>query len=164
MSRRVPRASALVRALWLAALLVGPLVACGVKSAPRPPEDVLPMPIADLRGTSVAGGIELRWARPRETVDGRQLSDLAGFHIERATGSAPAFERLATVEVTDRDRIQQQRVFRYTDTGVTVGDACRYRVVSFTLDGYVSDPSNVATVERTHVNGEAHAPLPGAQR
>jgi len=67
-----------------------PLVACGVKSAPRPPEDVLPMPIADLRGTSVAGGIELRWARPRETVDGRQLSDLAGFHIERATGSAPA--------------------------------------------------------------------------
>ncbi len=164
MSRRALRASVSVRALSLIALLLAIPIGCGVKSRPRPPEDVVPSPIADLRGTSVRDGVELRWGRPRETVDGRPLIDLGGFYVERASAGAPTFDRIATVEVTDRERIQQQRVFRFTDTGVAAGDTCQYRVVSFTLDGYVSDPSNVASVERTHVNGEAHAPLPGAQR
>jgi hypothetical protein len=163
-SGRGYRATALARQVSLVALLVAVSVACGVKAPPRPPENVVPTPITDLRGTPVRDGIELRWGRPRKSVDGRSLSDLAGFHVERATGGAPAFARIATVEVTDRDRIQQQRVFRFTDPGLAVGDVGRYRVVSFTLDGYVSDPSNVVTVERTHVNEEVHAPLPGAQR
>lgn len=123
---------------------------CGRKAAPQPPEDVLPVTIVDLTGTDTPDGVVLTWARPKTYVDGRRITDLDGFVIERAPGDdvdAP-FTELGRVRITDRERFQQQRRFRLVDPHTIVGATYRYRVVSFTTDEYFSAPSNIVIVER----------------
>lgn len=137
---------------------------CGRKAAPRPPEDVLPRPLADLAASNLADGVQLSWGRPQLYADGERMTDLGGFVVERATGDALQYEKIATLEVTDRDRFRQIKRFKHLDRDVTVGIAYRYRVVSFTLDRYFSSPSNAVTIERTLKNEERNAPLPTPQR
>jgi hypothetical protein len=133
-----------VSLLLFGLLLANP--ACGRRAAPRPPEDVAPQTITDLRAQKAEAGIKLAWSRPRTYVDGSRMPDLGGFVIERAHGNATLgpFERLTVVEVTDQLRFQQSKRFLYVDGTVQAATEYRYRVVSFTLDGYYSEPSNVA--------------------
>jgi len=153
------------RAAACTALLVVALAACGRKAPIRPPEDVVAQTISDLAASDSAAGVELAWSRPRRAVDGSELRDLGGFVIERASGDLDApYQRVATVDVTDRDRFRQVGRFRYLDRATTVGTEYRYRVVSFSLDRYFSAPSNVATVDRTQTDENTHAPLPGTKR
>jgi hypothetical protein len=138
---------------------------CGRKtSPPRPPEDVLPRPIANLAATNLADGVQLSWGRPQLYADGERMTDLGGFVVERAIGDELQYQKIATLEVTDRDRFRQIKRFKHLDRDVTVGIAYRYRVVSFTLDRYFSPPSNAVTIERTLKNEERNAPLPTPQR
>lgn len=90
------------------------------------------------------------------------MPDLAGFVIERKVGTDTRvpFARLSVLEVGDRDRFRQIKRFEYLDRDTRAGTAYRYRVVSFTLDRYFSEPSNTVTVERTISSEEKHAPLP----
>jgi hypothetical protein len=135
---------------------------CGRKAPPHPPEDVLPKTISDLQAVNGADGIEMSWSRPIRYADGSRMADLAGFVIERKAGTDPRtpFARLGIVEVGDRDRFRQIKRFQYLDRDTRTGTAYHYRVVSFTLDRYVSEPSNTATVERAIPSEEKHAPLP----
>jgi len=139
---------------------------CGRKAPPRPPQDVRPKTIADLAANNVADGVQLSWSRPRTYADGTQMADLGGFVVERADGTDPsvAFKRVTQLEVTDRDRFRQIKKFRYLDRDTSVGTQYRYRVVSFTIDRYVSAPSNVAAVERATAGEETHAPLSATPR
>jgi len=139
---------------------------CGRKAAPRPPQNVLPATITDLAAADTAAGVELTWARPKVYTGGGRMSDLAGFVIERADAAdvSATFITLGSIEVTDRERFQQQGRFRFVDTHTIVGARYLYRVVSFTTDEYVSAPSNVVVVERKPAAEETHAPLPATQR
>jgi len=137
---------------------------CGRKAPPRPPEDVLPRPLADLAASNLADGVQLSWSRPQLYADGERMTDLGGFVVERATGDELQYQKIATLEVTDRDRFRQIKRFKHLDRDVTIGIAYRYRVVSFTLDRYFSPPSNAVTIERTLKNEERNAPLPTPQR
>jgi hypothetical protein len=139
---------------------------CGLKAPPRPPEDVLPKPIVDLTASNTPPGIQLSWSRPRLYASGAPMPDLGGFVVERATGTDPLapFQRLAVLDVTDRDRFRQLKHFQHVDNDTNVGMPYRYRVVSFTLDRYFSAPSNMVTIERTSPGEENHAPLPAPQR
>ncbi len=150
-------------AFWLVAFCLLPFLAdaCGLKAPPRAPQDVLPQRITDLRYADVADGIELSWSRPRLYADGSRMTDLGGFSVERAAAADPArFQRITVVDVTDRDRFRQLKAFHYVDHDTEPGTQYRYRVVSFTLDGYVSAPSNVVAAERKSKVEENHAPLP----
>ena len=142
------------------------LPACGRKSRPRPPEDVLPKPITNLSASNTAQGIQLSWSRPRTYTNGAPMSDLGGFVIERSLGTDPLapFQRLVVLDANDRDRFRQVKRFSHIDNDTSVGMPYRYRVVSFTLDRYFSAPSNVVTVVRTTTAEESHAPLPTPQR
>ena len=117
--------------------------ACGRKGAPRPAVEVLPETITDLEAKAVPGGIELKWGRPRRYTGGDNMSDLGGFWLQRANGPGAPFEALATVDVTDRERFQRTKQFQYVDKAVEPDRTYLYRVVSFTLDRYVSAPSNI---------------------
>jgi hypothetical protein len=92
------------------------------------------------------------------------MSDLGGFMVERATGDALSYQRIAELTVTDRDRFRQIKRFKHLDRDVTLGVAYRYRVVSFTVDRYFSAPSNAVTIERTLTNEGRNALLPTPQR
>lgn len=136
-------------ALLLSALCAAGLAlpACGRKTLVKPPELVAPETIDSLSATNGADGIRLIWRRPVKQADGTRLSDLGAFRVERSTAGAP-FSAIATVEVTDRDRLEQARRFRWLDADTVLGETYQYRVFSFTTDAYVSQPSNIVTVER----------------
>ena len=141
-----------------------PSLGCGRKAVPRPPEDILPRPLADLAASNLADGVQLSWSRPRLYADGERMTDLGGFVVERATGDALDYQKIAVLEVTDRDRFRQIKRFKHLDRDVTPGVAYRYRVVSFTRDRYFSAPSNAVTIERLVKNEDRNASLPTPQR
>jgi len=166
MQKSKPHGTRLYFCLLTFAFCLLTFCSCGRKSLPRPPADVLPKTITDLNASNTPKGIQLSWTRPHLYAVGSPMTDLGGFVIERAPGTdtlAP-FERLTVLDVSDRDRFRQIKHFQYVDNDTSVGMPYRYRVVSFTLDGYFSAPSNVVTVERTTTAEENHAPLPTPQR
>ena len=124
----------------------------------------MPRPLADISASNVADGVQLSWSRPLLYADGERMTDLGGFVVERAVGDALDYQRIAVLEVTDRDRFRQIKRFKHVDHDVTPGVAYRYRVVSFTLDRYFSPPSNAVTIERLVKNEDRNASLPTPQR
>ena len=136
-----------VAGLACAAALAAALPACGRKTPVRPPEAVAPRTISGLSASNSVAGVTLSWRRPTESADGAALFDLGDFVIERATPGGP-FEFLVRIPVLDRNKLRQQKRFRYTDPTAEVGEDYRYQVRSVTVDGFVSPPSNVAEVLR----------------
>jgi len=135
-------------------------LACGRKGPVKPPEFVHPATITDLQASNEADAIALSWERPTRYADGSRMTDLGEFRIERATGGAVAFDPIATLPVTDRERFQQITRFRFSDRGVEEGESYRYRVVSSTIDGYASEPSNVVTIVRQAAAAVSATPSP----
>jgi hypothetical protein len=131
------------------ALLAGALLTpgCGRKTPVRPPEFVAPAAITDLAAANAVAGIDLSWRRPHQTADGKALLDLDAFVVERALPGLP-FAFLTRVQVSDRDRIRQQKRFTFVDTTAETGEDYRYRVLAVTEDGYFSAPSNVVDIVR----------------
>lgn len=151
------------RAGWtLAFLLALACLGCGRKAPPKPPEDVVPKTITDLSAKNEAQGIQLSWSRPAAYADGTRMEDLGGFFVERAADPAPraAFTRLAILEVNDRDRFRQIKRFQHLDADTRPGITYQYRVVSFTTDRYIGEPSNVVAVVRSIPGEDTHALLP----
>src|SRR5262249_37911808 len=77
-----PRGLHVRRASTLAAVLL--LAACGLKTAPLPPEKVQPLEATSLVASSTTGGVQLVWRRPTNYTGGKRMNDLGGFEIERA--------------------------------------------------------------------------------
>jgi hypothetical protein len=127
---------------------------CGRKTPVKPPELAAPETIDGLDAANQSSGIRLGWPRPRTYADGSTMFNLAGFRLERAQNGTD-FALIAELPVTDRDRFRQIRRFRYLDRDVVENVEYRYRLFSFTLDRYVSAPSNVAQIVRV-------APTPAA--
>lgn len=134
---------------WACALLLTASLnlACGRKTPPRAPELVLPETVETLAAANGADGVLLTWKRPERYTGGGRMRDLGGFRIERAVEASP-FTPLAELPVTDHDRFRQLKNFSYLDAQATPGQAYRYRLFSFTLDGYVSAPSSEAAIMR----------------
>jgi hypothetical protein len=136
----------LVTSLIMSAVAV--LGACGVKSAPVPPEKARPETITTLTAASVQDGIMLKWDRPLTYAGGNTMRDLGGFVIMRAEGETAEMEPLVEVPVTDRERFQVQMVFTYDDLETQIGAHYRYAIIAETTDGYRSDPSNAVEITR----------------
>lgn len=125
----------------------GLLAACGNKTQLRPPEAVKPSPPAALDASSAKDGVLLTWRRPTQYTGGARMSDLGGFEIERAAADGMGeFAKVGRIELDDQKRFRPQRDITWTDTTAVAGSRYRYRVISFTLDGYESVPSGMATV------------------
>jgi hypothetical protein len=120
---------------------------CGVKSAPLPPSAVRPARITDLLATPDPYGVKLTWRRPMSYTNGRHMRDLGGFVVVRAEAKGP-FAPLVELPVTDQERFSVERVFSYIDDETVLGHHYRYAIISKTLDGYTSDPSNEVAFTR----------------
>ena len=132
--------AAAISAAWVAG--------CGVKSAPVPPAMTRPSTISDLRAISDPDGIKLSWERPTHYAGGGgAMHDLGDFIILRGMGDATP-EPLVEIPVTDQERFAVQRNFSYVDGETALGQTYRYEIISRTLDGYDSAPSNEATATR----------------
>ncbi len=133
------------------------LLGCGRKTDVKPPEFAAPEALHSVGARNVGAGIRVSWERPRRCADGSPLRDLAAFRVERSIAGGP-FETIAKLAVSDRDRFRQIRRFRYLDEAVATGERYRYRVFSYTVDGLISEVSNVVEVVRELAPGVAATP------
>ena len=133
--------------LAIAALASAIFLGCGVKSAPIPPEAARPEKIVSLEAVNVKDGIRLSWDRPDNYAGGEKMKDLGSFSISRTEEGKPA-EKIGDIQVNDEGRFQVQRTFEFIDGNTLMGHTYHYQVTSSTTDGYVSQPSNDATIVR----------------
>ena len=141
------RSNWLTLTLLMAALASATFLACGVKSQPIPPEAARPEKIVSLEAANVKEGVRLTWDRPDNYAGGAKMKDLGSFTISRAEEGRPV-EKIGDVQVTDQGRFQVQRTFEFIDGNTIMGKTYHYQVTSGTTDGYVSEPSNQATILR----------------
>jgi len=132
------------RTLLLVALLAA--VGCGHKTRPLAPELVQPEAPSQLVAASVPEGIRLTWQRPDRYTGGKQMNDLGGFVIERASGGG-TFTRVGDVQLDDRGRFRKERRITWTDTGVAPGETYVYRITAVTTDDYTSAPGGPVTIQ-----------------
>ena len=147
MNRFSPHANWLSLTLLIAALASATFLACGVKSQPIPPESARPEKIVSLEAANVKEGVRLTWDRPENYASGAKMKDLGGFTVSRAEEGMKS-EKIGDIEVTDQGRFQVQHTFEFIDGNTIMGKTYHYQVISNTTDGYVSEPSNEATILR----------------
>jgi hypothetical protein len=129
-------------------VVVAVIGACGVKSAPVPPEQARPQAITSLTASSSPDGVMLSWERPTLYAGGHTMRDLGSFVIMRAEGPSAQMQPLVEIPVTDRERFQVQDRFMYDDLETQIGLHYRYAIIAETTDGYRSDPSNIVELTR----------------
>ncbi len=129
----------------LTALLLAAVVSCGIRTDPRPPEATMPERPANFSALIENDEVRLRWSRPTESTDGRDLYDLAGFVIERGD-DGEEFAVIAEVPVNDRNRVRPQNIFKWRDLDPVAGRSF-YRVRAFTRDGQTGSISAGTPIE-----------------
>ena len=77
-------------ALLLGALL---LISCGKKTAPIPPQAVIPAPITGVAYQLDENGVTLSWQAPLRTEQGQRLARIGSFIVERAEYQSSEFCR-----------------------------------------------------------------------
>ena len=128
---------------WMLLLMLA--AACGLKSDPRGADQVRPKVITSLVSKPATDGVHLEWSRPTNYLNGQRMDDLGGFLVFRGVPDHVA-EQIADVKVSDRERFRPEKRFEYVDKDVTKGGHYYYRVISYTLDNYYSQPSNMVAV------------------
>jgi hypothetical protein len=142
-----------IRSNWLTLTLLGAalasatFLACGVKSQPIPPESARPEKIVSLEASNLKEGVRLTWDRPDNYAGGQKMKDLGGFTVSRNEEGMKS-QKIGDIQVTDQGRFQVQRTFEFVDGDAVLGKTYHYQVTSSTTDGYVSEPSNDATIVR----------------
>ena len=147
MNLEINRAKLLTLMLAIAAIASVAFLGCGVKSQPIPPESARPAKIVSLEAANAKEGVRLTWGRPDELAGGGKLKDLGSFAISRTQEGKPA-EKIGDIQVHDEGRFQVQNTFTFIDGNTILGKNYHYQVTSSTTDGYVSEPSNDATIVR----------------
>lgn len=95
------------------ALLVFVISGCGRAMPPRPPEDFAPMPVTSLQATASAGKLSFAWRAPVKNQMGDELSEIAGYKIQRRPfvekDNKAKFETVGTVDDTHLQVLEQKR-------------------------------------------------------
>jgi hypothetical protein len=133
-----------VRAPLLAAAVLA-LAACGIRTDPRPPEDTMARAPTQLTAVRKEASVVVEWRSPGESVDGKRLTDLARFVVERRVGNEP-FAMVGETAADTTHRLRPIRQYSFVDER-PVGDDAEYRVVPFTADGQRGVPSEPARVK-----------------
>ena len=139
-------------------LLLSFFPACGKKTAPVPPNLIIPEPVGQLDFLSRPEAIFLVWSVPDKNVDGSPLKDLKGFQVYRHSEAALVvppdlsslkFEKLATIdyEFPNPARTEGKKV-TFADKNVSPGQQYFYFLRAFSRRGYQSPPSIIIRVNR----------------
>lgn len=120
-------------------------VGCGLRTAPQPIEDTAPIVGGNVDATIKDGAVVLRWPRADRSANGQRLYDLSAFIVERSRAGG-SFERIATIDVVDQEKIRRRNKFEYRDETPGTGPLA-YRVLAVTADGQEGPPTPVVTVD-----------------
>jgi hypothetical protein len=123
------------------------LAGCGKKSAPIPPERLVPREVKVTSARNDAEGVRLVWAAPKRKINGQPLEGLLGFAVLRADGatraqcaaSTAAYQRVGVIPV--RSGPEAEADYAFTDRAVTPGRWYAYRVLAQDENRMYSNPA-----------------------
>jgi hypothetical protein len=121
--------------------------ACGVRTPPRPPQATAPILSGTVDAVRSGSIVTVHWNRAERSADGRRLDDLAAFVVERrleSDGADALWQRIATIDVVDQDKIRRRHDFKYRDATAGNGKV-EYRVLAVCADGQEGPPSAAVT-------------------
>jgi len=130
-----------VRAPLVAAALLA-LAACGIRTDPRPPEDTMARAPTNLSAVRDDTKVLVEWRSPGESIDGKRLSDLSRFVVERRESDEP-FAGIGETAADTGHRLRPIRQYSFVDESPGADDA-EYRIVPYTADGQRGVPSEPA--------------------
>lgn len=134
--------SARWRALLVTAALAALTGACGLRTAVRPPEDTAPIIPGQATVQVENGETVVQWKRANESADGRPLTDLAAFIVEKRSAPDADWQTVATIDVIDQEKYRRRRDFSWRESSAkSVG--AQFRVLAVCADGE-QGPPNVA--------------------
>jgi len=142
--------------IYIVAVLV--LAGCGRKGPLKPPEALVPAPIADLRANQQGDRILVSWSRPAGQEGGGALRDLDRFQLFRREVLPPgqdceecsdAYKLLKTVDLDfPRGVVAAGSRYYFYDVDPVDGTSYRYKVLSLKKDGTLSRDSNRADAKK----------------
>lgn len=136
-----------LRPAMLAAALATLVVACGLRTPVRPPEDSAPVIPGEVTATRRDAAVVVRWKRAEKSVDGMRLDDLTAFAVERRPAGEESWQRVAKVDVVDQEKFRRRKDFSWRDEGAGNANAT-YRVIAICADGQEGPPVEAqATVD-----------------
>lgn len=159
--KRFPQALVLTVSVLATCVLLG---ACGLKTAPRPPEATAPVVPGDLNVKTSKDGVRVVWDRAQYSADGQPLDDLSTFVVERRDPASEKWSPVASIDVTDNTRLRKAEKFSWIDREAPQSGAS-YRVHAVNADGQAGAPGAEATWIAPEPVDESAAvePTPAAQ-
>lgn len=134
-----------LRALAVVLAIAGTLAACGLRTSVRPPEHTAPIVPGAVTATHDGTVTVVHWKRAERSADGQRLEDLTAFVVERKRDGEQSWQRVATIDVVDQEKIRRRRDFSWRDADAGSGGAS-YRVIAVCSDGQVGPPNEAASV------------------
>jgi len=131
-----PRSS--LRTLAVVVALAGTLAACGLRTPVRPPERTAPVIPGEVTTIRDGDATVVRWKRAEKSADGQDLHDLTAFVVEKKRDGEEMWERVATIDVVDQEKIRRRSSFSWQDADVT---GASYRVLAVCADGQEGPPN-----------------------
>lgn len=107
---------------------------------------------------NAAEGLQIRFRRPTETVDGMDMPDLAYLELWRTCLPNLPRQRIAKFPVVDRGTMRKPKWSEITDRQPAEGNTCSYEVVAETWDGYRSEPIRTLPILRKIPTSAPSAP------
>lgn len=107
---------------------------CGLRTPVRPVEDTAPVIPGVVQATRKDGVVAVHWNRAERSADGKRLDDLAAFVVERKREGDDTWERVATIDVVDQEKIRRRRDFTWSDAEAGAVPVF-YRVRAVCADG-----------------------------
>jgi predicted small lipoprotein YifL/fibronectin type 3 domain-containing protein len=139
-------------------IVVFSLVGCGRKGPLKPPEALVPAPVADLRVHQQGDRFLVSWSRPAGEEGGGALRDLDRFQLFRREVLPPgqdceectdAYKLVKTVDLDfPRGVVAAGSRYYYYDLDPVDGTTYRYKVLSLKKDGTISRDSNRADAKK----------------
>jgi len=119
------------------------LTACGKKARPKPPEDLAPLPVANLVATGTVDGVQLRWTLATEEEPTEK--GVTGFEVRRVLYQNSE-EVSSTVISKTVSYAEGEVAFSYLDEEVLPGKVYRYRVLVVDSEGRTSPETGSLSV------------------
>ena len=148
--------SSRLRAMTVMLALAATIAACGLRTPVRPPERTAPVIPGEVTAIREDGETVVRWKRAEHSADGQDLHDLAEFVVERKRDGEETWQRVATIDVVDQEKIRRRRDFSWHDTDAA-GTGTSYRVLAVCADGQEGPPTQPAVASETLVPAPAEA-------
>ncbi|MFP3983549.1 MAG: fibronectin type III domain-containing protein [Desulfurivibrionaceae bacterium] len=128
-------------------LVLVPLLSCGRKTEPIPPQAAIPAPIKDLSYRFSGEEVVLEWTYPRYSIDDQKIEKVRRFVLHKSDQAARDYcpgcpDTVTSLKEIEPSSTRPGRSMEFRDSHLVPGHHYSYQVISHRGWNIVSPPSN----------------------